>query len=454
MSYLNWEDDKQEAVDPKWFDKAAANMGDSSQQFDPEPIKREAGGSNEQVARSVQDVSWAGSATINEEEEVDRHVREHIDEGTPYPAIEKALIAFGYPKNRIRRSFQRLTKVDPVQAYLDFSTYTVPPDAVPRYNYGWGQSKDKDADYYFVLPYIQRFAVYKQTGLDRSVIFDHMSLQVAQEELKKYVKDIRAVTPDSLDTVTDIIQRVASIQAPHYESAEANRLAEMSVHMRRIGGTDLVEKAIKMAYAEETITKSEHDSLINRLAADDPTEQSGEEKLKQRELEKYQKEQETRTIDDETTSIKIPQEDFQNKIEDSNRVNMQELSTDAYSLLEDISSSVPGFTIEPRGQVVDLVDVNNYQEDDSNHIDAGSIRFLVQLTDLKTGAEKKGLVIMFIVNGKLQYAGKFKGEDNREYALSTPGINAYFDSAETIPVDELHYTPQAVPTSESTTPYK
>ena len=454
MSYLNWEEDNKATVDPKWFDKAAANLGDSSLQFDIEPIKRKAGGSNEQVTRSVQDVSWAGSATINEEFEIERHIKEHIEKGTPYPAIEKSLIAYGYPKNRIRRSFQKLTKVDPVQAYLDFSTYTVPPDAVPRYNYGWGISKDKDADYYFILPYIQRFAIFKQVGLDRSVVFDHMSLQATQEELVKYVKDVRAVTPDSLDTITDIIQRVAAIQTPRYESEAANKLAEMSIQMRRIGGLVEAEKAIKLAYSEEAITKTERDSLIERLAADDPTEQSGEEKLKQRELEKYQKEQETRTIDDETTSIKIPQEDFQNKIEDSNKVNMQELSTDAYSLLEDISSSVPGFAIEPRGQVVDLVDVNNYQEDDTNHIDAGSIRFLVQITDLKSGGNKKGLVIMFIVNGKLQYAGKFKGEDNREYALSTPGINAYFDSTDNIPVDELHYTPQAVPTSESTTPYK
>ena len=454
MSYLNWEEDNKSTVDPKWFDKAAATMGDSSHQFDIEPIKREAGGSNEQVARSVHDVSWAGSATINEEFEIERHLKEHIERGTPYPAIEKALIAYGYPKNRIRRGFHRLTKVDPVQAYLDLSTYTVPPDAVPRYNYGWGPAKDKDADYYFILPYIQRYAIFKQIGLDRSVVFDHMSLTATQEELSKYVKDVRAVTPDTLDNVTDIIQRVASIQTPHYESEAANKLAEMVIQMRRIGGLADAEKAIKMAYADEAITKAEHDSLIERLAADDPTEQSGEEKLKQRELEKYQKEQETRTIDDETTSIKIPQEDFQNKIEDSNKVNMAELSQDAYSLLEDISSSVPGFTIEPRGQVVDLIDVQNYQEDDTNHIDAGSIRFLVQLTDLKSGGSKKGLVIMFIVNGKLQYSGKFKGEDNREYALSTPGINAYFDSTETIPVDELHYTPQAVPTSESTSPYK
>ena len=131
MGLINWEEDK-ETFDPQWFDKAAANMGDSSHNFDLEPIKREAGGSNEQVARSVHDVSWAGSATINEEFEVEHHVKEHIERGTPYPAIEKALIAYGYPKNRIRRAFYKLTKVDPVVAYLEPSTYTVPPDAVPE----------------------------------------------------------------------------------------------------------------------------------------------------------------------------------------------------------------------------------------------------------------------------------------------------------------------------------
>lgn len=440
---------------PVTFDELQRELGSSDVTFDGEPtVRKQAGGANEQAVRSVTDTLWAGSATINEEYELERHIKEFVEEGRVFPAINKALIAWGYTKDKIRRVFQKVTGIDPVQAYIDVSTYTIPPDAVPRYNYGWGPSKDKKADYYFILPFLSKYAIYQQTGLDREIVYENFVLSATREELKSYVKDVRAVSMDSLDTDSDIIQRVASVQAYKFQTQEAQSLSARATELKRAGEGVLALKMVKYAYSEDQITKEEYDQLNLQIEAADPSEMTNEDILRQKEMDKYQRSQEGRTLEDEMTNVKIPQDHFKDKLEDTNHVDMKQLSADAYDLLTEIAKTVPGFEIEPLSQVVDLLNVENLSSDESDHIDAGSISFVVQINDSKTKTQKKALVIMFIVNGMLQYAGKFKGEDNREYALSSPGINAYFDAAEGKSIEDMHYSPQAVPGQENSGPYR
>lgn len=443
-----------DSATPISFDDLQRGIGSSDVSFDQEPIVRKEAASNEQGVRAVTDTLWAGSATINEEYELERHIKEFVEEGRVFPSINKALIAYGYSKDKIRRVFQKVTGIDPVQAYIDVSTYTIPPDAVPRYNYGWGPSKDKKADYYFILPFISKYAIYQQTGLDREIVYENFVLSATREELKSYVKDVRAVSMDSLDNDSDIIQRVASIQAPEFETEAARHLSAEVSRLKTLGEGDLALKMAKYAFAEDQITRVEFDQLSRQIQAADPSEMTNEDIQYKRELDKYQRSQEGRTVEDEVTNVKIPQESFKEKLEDVNYVDMKQLSSDAYDLLTEIAKTVPGFEIEPLSQTVDLINVESLSTDESDHINTGSIRFVVQVSDYKTQTEKKALVIMFIVNGKLQYTGKFKGEDNREYALSSPGINAYFDASEGKSIEDMHYSPQAVPGQENSGPYR
>lgn len=436
------------------WDELQSQIGPSDVNFDDQQIRRTAGGPMEQAVRSITDSFWAGSATINEEFELSRHVKEMVDEGRVYPVIEKSLIAYGYTKDKIRRVFQKMTNIDPVQAYLDTATYTIPPDAVPRYNYGWGISKDSKADYFYVLPFISKFAIYKQTGLEREIVFDHLSLEVTRDELKKLVKDVRAVTPDSLDTHSDIIQRVASVNVPAFETEEAQKIAAEVSRLKQLDSPELAKKLVLNAEQEGLLSKAELTSMLQYVEAEDPSDMSATDREHNSQVEKYQKDQEGRTIQDEITSLKIPQDDFRRKLEDESKVNMKELTNDAFELLEDISQTIPGYDLEAEGQSIDLVDVQAYSPDESNHIDTGSIRFLVKITDLKNQAERRGLVVMFIVNGKLTYSGKFKGEDNREYALSSPGVNAYFDNADANSVEDITHVTQNIPESEVPMPYR
>lgn len=429
-------------------------LGSSDVNFNEAQLQKTAGGSMEQATRAMTGTLWAGSATINEQYELECHMKEMIEEGRVFPAIEKSLKAYGYTKDKIRRVFQKLTNIDPVQAYLDTSTYTIPPDAVPRYNYGWGPSKDKKSDYHFILPFIEKFAVYKQTGLEREIVFDHLSLEATREELRKYVKDVRFVTPDSLDSDSDIIQRVASLQVPLFDSEQANKLAAEVCRLKTLGEPDDARRMVLNAEQEGVLSTAELGQMLLYVEAEDPSEMTGQDKERNREVDKYQKAQEGRSIGDEIQTLKIPQNEFAEKMQNDNRVNMKELSGDAYDLLTEIAATIPGYAVEPVGQTVDLLDVKSYTADDSNHIDTGAVRFMVIMSDLKTQQTRKGLVIMFIVNGKLQYSGKFKGEDNREYALSSPGVNNYFDSLEGKSVEELHYTPPAAPAWDASTPYK
>lgn len=455
MAFLNF--DQPDEKQPESWDSIQKNFAESDIGFSESPTMTKTAGANEQVVRSVTHSLWAGSATINEQYELEAHVKEMVDEGRMYPAMEKALKAYGYAPTVIRRVFHKVTGIDPVMAYLDTSNYVIPPDAVPRYNYGWGPSKEKEADYFFVLPFTDKFAIYKQRGLNREIVFQHVSMQAAQDELKKYVKDVKAVTPDLLTEETDTIQfrnRIASVNVPTFDNPEAAKLAA-EVHRLKLAGDDqYAKKMIVNAVQEGLIDKSEQVQLLALADADDPSEMTSEDKERKEQIEKYRRDEESGSLEDEINRLKLPSSDFQEVLEDDYQFDMKQLTSDAFDLLKDISQSVPGFEIKPVGSRVDLMDVQSHSADPTNHIDTGSIRFVISITDTKSGEELKGLVIMFIINGSLQYSGKFKGGDNREYALSTPGLNDYFDSAEGKPVEDLHYTPKDIPQAESLSPYK
>lgn len=452
MPFLNF-DGPEEKPAESW-DSIQKNFAESDIGFDESPTITKTASNTDQNVRATTDTTWAGTLTINELYELERHIKEFADEGKVYPSIEKALVAYGYHKEKIRKVFHKVTGIDPVMAYLDTSTYTIPPDAVPRYNYGWGISKDKNEDYYFVLPFVDKYAVYCQRGLNRKISSQHFSLSEAQEELKGLVKDVKAVSPDSLERDEYFMRSVASIQVPTFDNPEATRIASEIHRLKKTNGEEFIKKMIVDAVQEGTISIAEQTQLYCLADNEDPSDMSSEEKLRKDELDKYKKDQESSTLEDEINELKLPNDDFKNFLEEDSQADMKELSNDAYDLLNDIASSVPGFEIKPVGSRVDLVDVQSHSADVTNHIDTGSIRFIINIRDTKNNEELKGLVIMFIVNGRLQYSGKFKGGDHNEYALSTPGINAYFDSVEGKPVDELHYTPTAVPQNEASSPYK
>lgn|SRR5665213_1258143 len=449
-TFLNFEESTPEKHVP--WDELQGGFGDSAFIYDDAPIVRTAG---EQGTRAITDTLFAGSNRINEEAELERHIREMSDDGRSYVEMEKMLLGYGYFKEKIRHVFQRVTGVDPVQAYLDVFTYSIPPGAVPRYNYGWGESKKEDADYYYVLPYVNQYAIYKQTGLEKEVVFESMVLSDAREELRKYVKDVKAVTPDQLDGLTDIINRAASVNMPTISSENGRELLAQVHRLKRNGGVDLAIKMVDNAKQSGDIGVDDHDVLM-RYAADteDESDRTPAQKDELKEFERYQQSEEGRTLDDEIDDIKIPQNEFADKLHDRNRVNMSELTSDAYALLDEVTQNITGASVSTVSQAVDLLGVEAFSPDNGNHIDKGSIRFIVEITDGEQSQSAMGLVIMFIVSGKLQYKGTFKGQNNREYALTTPGVNSYFDDINAGAVDLDAYSPATSPTQEATSPYR
>src|SRR5665213_2719345 len=412
-TFLNFEEATPEKHVP--WDELQGGFGDSAFIYDDAPIVRTAG---EQGTRAITDTLFAGSNRINEEAELERHIREMSDDGRSYVEMEKMLLGYGYFKEKIRHVFQRVTGVDPVQAYLDVFTYSIPPGAVPRYNYGWGESKKEDADYYYVLPYVNQYAIYKQTGLEKEVVFESMVLSDAREELRKYVKDVKAVTPDQLDGLTDIINRAASVNMPTISSENGRELLAQVHRLKRNGGVDLAIKMVDNAKQSGDIGVDDHDVLM-RYAADteDESDRTPAQKDELKEFERYQQSEEGRT-------------------------------------LEEVTQNITGASVSTVSQAVDLLGVEAFSPDNGNHIDKGSIRFIVEITDGEQSQSAMGLVIMFIVSGKLQYKGTFKGQNNREYALTTPGVNSYFDDINAGAVDLDAYSPATSPTQEATSPYR
>lgn len=452
QSYLNFEESVPEKQ-TSW-DEIQRDMGASDVNYDDAPITRQAGGSNEQVVRSVTDSLWAGSNTIDEQFELERHIRELTTEGLAFVEIEKSLMHYGYQKSKIRNVFHRVTGVDPVAAYLDVSTYSIPPDAVPRYNYGWGFGKGEDKSYYFILPFYNKYAVWKQSGLNKETIFEDMSLQNTREELEKHVKAVNLVTPDSADTHSDIVVRVASINVLSFDNPVANTIVSEAHRLKRLGESDLALKMAADAKQSGSITLDEHEKIVRYIQADDASEVTQEDRQHQKEFERYQQEQEGQTLDKAIEETKVPQTGFDEALDMQNQIDMQGLTNDAYDLMKELTSSVPGYKVTPQGQSVDILGVSGYSADESNHIDKGTIRFIITIEDLERNETAMGLVLMFINNGKLQYKGTFRGQNNQWYALSAPGVDSYFNDMGADSVEDLPYSPSQVPSQEANSPYR
>ena len=89
-TFLNFEDSVPEKSVP--WDELQGGFGDSAFNYDDAPIARTAGGSSEQTNRAVTDTLFAGSNLIQENAEIERHIRDLSDDGRSYIEIEKTLI--------------------------------------------------------------------------------------------------------------------------------------------------------------------------------------------------------------------------------------------------------------------------------------------------------------------------------------------------------------------------
>jgi len=361
--------------------------------------------------------TFAGSESIREMPELLWQIREGVERKEDYLQLEESLARIGYQKHWIRAAFLQETGIDPVQAFLDESNFSLPPGEVPRYNYGWGKSKNAKYDYCFILPIPdKRIGVIGQKDLTRTILSDFASIVEAREALGKLTKDVLIVSPESSPSQNEV--------HPLF------RVANLSTN-----GKDLYEKVLflKEAYLTGPLLKdaltsdiiSEDDYEILQKVADDAITVDPEVQDEGKDFDKYRDEAEGFTIDEIINKTKIPNDDFKSRVNDRGSLSIPTLVQEAMDVFTAHTSSVPEFTFKVVAQDADLLNRGvSVSEDDS--LDPRSVSFIVEVSAPDENEPRLILVVMTIQNNDLRYSGRFKGENDREYGLNSSGLQEYF----------------------------
>lgn len=401
------------------FDQLWSNQSDST--VVDTAIVKQADFAGNSVERAIQDRSFAGSHLVPETIELRRQIEYLMDEKYEYPVIESILKKKSYSVMHIRQQFQEITGIDPVVAYMDVELYSKPPAEVPRYNYGWGESKKTAGAFCFVLPYVQHYAVWEQNGFDRKVVSEHVTLTEARKALDEAVKDTKDISPEFAVGQLDPIVRIASL------SLEAKEVLA-SLKQLPVGTPLVAKRALLEDYiVAGTLTEEDAKVIAEAITPPDAAESYANKKAApQDDFDRYRDTMDTLTLDEAVETLKVPQRAFDSKLETSHQVSTLDVAQKAFKRLEEMSQQIQGYVVKPIGHSVDLKDVEFFVEEGRERVDTGSVSLIVEIVDRRSNKKAEALLIMFVVNGDLMWAGTLKGSNNKEYALSQAGIDAYF----------------------------
>lgn len=363
----------------KWTD-----LGESEVYFSYEDdpllkkhIKKESGFTWD-ISRILQGIPYSGSSTQQEMLELEQLMRELISEGKySYKYIENFLISLNFNLNKIRRVFRKLTGVDP-DVYLDTQPYLDTPPSIPQINYGWGKSKDRSYDYYFIMPWDNKYCVFGQKGdIERVIVSEHYTLEGALDALSKKVEQVlkydrvltkddlidakRKHVPEDLPIGIKVAEKVAQEEQPK------------DVVTDLLKKEDFVDTKTPMTFFEESEEEEVPSSVVDAI----------------------------RTIFDYVESLNIP--GFSITVKDLMYRSKSGTLWEAQPTVEGVEIAKTTFEVPAYFVVV----------------------LLFKYGDIS----KKGLTVFVYDKDKnvLETRGTFKGEDGKIYGLNIEGLTQYFN---------------------------
>lgn len=342
---------------------------DIKKYMEKEQIEKQAGFTYD-ISRLLQKTPYSGSSTIQEMLELEMNMRDLISENKfGYKMIESYLISLGYNLNKIRRVFKKITGVDP-NIYLDNQPYLHTPASIPQINYGWGEAKSKDFDYFFIMPWNNDYCIFGQKGdLEREIVSKHFDLETARKELSSKVKTVYQY--DKVLSENDLIKD------------------------KRIFTPEDLPLGIKSSMEEDSDL-----SLKSLQTSEDFSNQTPSDFLDEIEKDDSFIIDAVKTIHDYIQSVS---EKVSSYI--INLKGFKYISQEGGSI--EITPEVEGINIKPSTFDVPAV-------------------FSVIVEMKQNDIIKKGLLIFLYKDGELTTNGVFKGEDKKLYAFSEEGINSYF----------------------------
>jgi len=406
------------------------------------------------ISRTLNHIEYSGSGLKNETIELEENMRQLIEEGKyGYKYIEDWLLSLGYPLVSIREVFKRLTGVS-VEDWMNVDKVLDVPATIPGINYGWGVSKDKEFDYYFIMPYNLGYSIFGQKGdINREECFYFNKLEEAREKLDKITTGAnywdRPVTIDKLKEFPK-----QNLSEPKHEihltASDNEKFINLDNyiynHYEDLNG-EQIENLILQAKLNGDINDKEYNELVKayiEIKAGPDVEKmtpEGEEDIERIMQEKVEKEEEKeikKPFEEEIKEV-TPSEYFEKNVKEMRKETIPADIVDKIlgyireknDSLQSFELSVQSFkytSIEVIKEIEKTIDVDEQTRE--RFFDANAlVSVLLKIKDNTLPEklnEKLGLLIFSIIGNEIVTPDSIKGEDNNLYGLTEEGLSKYF----------------------------
>jgi len=429
------------------------NDEDSMAEFDPviqqASLKKNAGIAD--ITRQLSNIPYAGTGTKLELIELEENLRELLEAKTfGYKFIEGMLISMGYNLNKIRQAFRKLTGTDP-DVYMKQQPCLDTPGTIPGINYGWGESKDSEYDYYFVMPYNAGFSVFGQKGdLLREEAKYLLTLQEAQDFLKKKVKEVKIWDP-IVETKKLAKDNWSSLSENWPMGTKTASVKHVFEFMDKMG--ENIQLSEKRALLEEEVTAGNlteeefyraavHYGIIRQAKPDvEAISDKGDvdmSKLISKDLDEDENDSLDKSLKDSLDKA-TPQSFFDKTKRDVTDTVVPEAVESILVYFAELGREVSDFDVNVfsfqymKQVTTDKIEKTlsvGKQQVDEHFNSSGNISVIMDIKDktLPVGKNiKQGLAVFKIVGNDVKNSGTFKGEDDKIYGLNSAGFLEYFE---------------------------
>jgi len=211
---------------------------------------------------------YVGTGTTQERAELKKHITELISCNCyTLQYIINYTVQMGYQFDEVKRMVQELTNVDPNEVYNEGNNeYYHFPGTIPGYNKGWGVSKDKSHDFYFINPMANYYCVFGQKAELRDEIEHCLTLDEAFDVLKKKVKTIYAIdkvfTDKQLKESNEYQEPSTNSQIPFTQNLSTPEKLKDQLKKNKISKASLLKQANEYL-TDMVITPEEYEDVLN-----------------------------------------------------------------------------------------------------------------------------------------------------------------------------------------------
>ena len=412
-------------------------------------LSREAGSGTFEMAKMLEGTAFAGTGTPQEQVELEKNLRQLIQvKMYPYSYLESYLMGQGYQQSDIRQIFKEITGVSIEEFLKDDINVLATPAAIPSYNMGWGESRNKKFDYYFIMPWVSGYSIFGQKGdFHREEISNHSIIEDAREELKGMVKKYR-----QYDKTVDL--DMEKPKEDWFSSFSDKKFSNISEQGRAVAdyltmsGSDKDPKRasayVKDAYFNGLIQKEDFTILSARyIKAAEEKDKAEEDKSAAKDDVKALVDKEESALLDDVIKEDSPQAFFDSQVGKQKVDHLTPFLDSIGEYLQAKSAEVaPDYEFSLKSFKYQSVDKFEGHEKNVNSPSSRPIEFLnssgviavmLNVSSAKVSkdtAKKFAYMVFSVIDGALQTTGTFKGVDGKVYALSHEGMEKYFGDDE------------------------